>query len=55
MSIRGIYYDGWDPSRVPRKMQLIQTVLHSLRHHVTDGEWEVIKASLPKELRAVLT
>ena len=77
MSIRGIYYDGWDPSRVPRRMtrdeflqrvrqafpnevkggmeQLIQTVLHSLRHHVTDGEWEDIKATLPKELTAVLT
>jgi uncharacterized protein (DUF2267 family) len=77
MLIRGLYYDGWNPSRVPQKMgreeflvrvrkefpydvkggmeQLIQTVLHCLRHHVTEGEWEDIKASLPKELTAVLT
>jgi uncharacterized protein (DUF2267 family) len=76
MLVRGVYYDGWDPSRVPRKMtsdeflrgvrqafpydvkggieQLIQTVLHSLRRHVTEGEWEDIKASLPKELTSVL-
>ncbi len=77
MLIRGLYYAGWDPSRVPQKMtreeflaagsdrkfrydvkggmeQLIQTVMHSLRHHVTEGEWEDIKASVPKELTSVL-
>ena len=75
--IRGIYFDGWDPSRVPQKMhrdeflqhirqafpyevkggmeQLVHTVVHSLRHHVTEGEWEDIKASVPKELAPVLT
>ena len=35
--------------------QLVQTVLGSLRHHVTEGEWEDIKASMPKELASVLT
>jgi len=77
MLVRGLYYDGWEPSRVPQKItrveflervrrafpydvkggteRLIQTVLHSLRHHVTEGEWEDIKASVPKELTSVLT
>jgi uncharacterized protein (DUF2267 family) len=77
MLIRGLYYGGWDPRRVPQKMtkdeflqrirqefrydvkggmeQLTQTVIHSLRHHVTEGEWEDIKASVPKELTSVLT
>jgi hypothetical protein len=34
--------------------QLVHTVAHSLRHHVTEGEWEDIKASVPKELAPVL-
>ena len=76
MLIRGLYYGGWDPSRVPEKMtredflgrvrqefpydvkggteQLIRTVLQSLRHYVTEGEWEDIKASAPKKLASVL-
>jgi uncharacterized protein (DUF2267 family) len=76
MLVRGIYYDGWDPSRVPVKMgkdeflarvrdefpfeieggteALVQTVLRALRQHVTDGEWEDIKSSMPKQLATVL-
>ena len=34
---------------------LVHTVIHSLRHHVTDGEWEDIKASVPRDLASVLT
>jgi uncharacterized protein (DUF2267 family) len=74
--IRGIYFEGWDPSRVPVKMHdeeflrrvrrefsydvqggiqpLIQTVLRALRGHVTEGEWDDIKTSMPKELATVL-
>jgi uncharacterized protein (DUF2267 family) len=77
MLVRGLYYDGWDPSRVPVKMGkeeflqrirqrfpyevkggtelLVQTVLHALRHHVTEGEWADIKATMPRDLAAVLT
>jgi len=40
---------------VRRAEQLVHTVAHSLRHHVTEGEWEDIKASVPKELAPVLT
>jgi uncharacterized protein (DUF2267 family) len=74
--IRGIYYEGWDPSRVPVKMDadeflsrirqalryevqggiqpLARTVLRALRNHVTEGEWDDIKASLPNELAGIL-
>jgi uncharacterized protein (DUF2267 family) len=74
--VRGIYYEGWDPSRVPVKMDgdeflgrirqefpydvqggvqpLTQTVLHALRRHVTEGEWEDVKTGMPKELASIL-
>jgi uncharacterized protein (DUF2267 family) len=76
MLIRGLYYEGWDPSHVPVKMNreqflarvrrefpfevddgiepLVQTVLHSLRRHITDGEWENVRSTMPKDLAAVL-
>jgi uncharacterized protein (DUF2267 family) len=76
MLVRGIYYEGWDPSRVPVKMdreefldrvrrelpfeidggieRLAQTVLAALRLHITDGEWEDVKANFPKDLAGVL-
>ncbi|GAB3131832.1 DUF2267 domain-containing protein [Microbispora hainanensis] len=72
MLVRGIYYTGWDPSKVPVKMhkeefharvrrdfpyeveggieQLIKTVLKALRLYVTEGEWDDIKSSMPREL-----
>ena len=74
--VRGIYFEGWDPSKVPVKMhdeeflrrvrrqfpydvrggiqQLTQTVLHVLRGHITEGEWDGIRTSMPKELAAIL-
>ena len=33
---------------------LVQTVLGALRGHVTEGEWEDIRASMPKELATIL-
>ena len=76
MLVRGIYYEGWDPTRVPVKMdreefldrvrrelpfeidggieRLAQTVLAALRLHITDGEWEDVKANFPKDLAGVL-
>jgi uncharacterized protein (DUF2267 family) len=74
--IRGLYFDGWDPSAVPVRMNreefferirvefpfdvqggleyLVQTVMHSLRHHISPGEWEDIEAGLPRDLKVVL-
>jgi uncharacterized protein (DUF2267 family) len=75
--IRGVYYDGWDPSRVPQRMKrdeflgrvrrefsydveggmprLVQTVIHALRPHVTEGEWEDVRAGMPSDLAAVVS
>jgi uncharacterized protein (DUF2267 family) len=76
MLIRGIYFEGWDPSDVPVKMhreeflervrrnfpweveggteRLVQRVLQALRLHITEGEWEDVKSSVPQDLAAVL-
>src|SRR3954452_15646064 len=77
MLVRGVYYDGWDPSRVPKKMHrddfldqirqemppyevqggiegLVHTVAHALRLYITDGEWDDIKAAMPKDLAVML-
>jgi uncharacterized protein (DUF2267 family) len=74
--IRGVYYEGWNPSQVPVKMNreeflarvrrefpfevegsvepLVQRVLQSLRRHITDGEWEDVKSTMPKDLATAL-
>lgn len=33
---------------------LVQRVLQALRHHVTEGEWDDIRSSLPQDLAALL-
>lgn len=74
--VRGIYYDGWDPTDVPVKMDreeflnrvreqfpysveggtepLVRTVLKALSLHISEGEWEDVKSSVPKDLAALL-
>ena len=74
--VRGMYFDGWDPSIVPVKMNkeqflervrhgfryeveggvgpLVHTVLQALRRHVTDGEWDDIMSSMPRDLASAL-
>jgi uncharacterized protein (DUF2267 family) len=76
MLLRGMYYEGWKPSKVPVKMhrqdflervragyphevdgsteRLVQTVLDSLRPHITEGEWDDVKSTLPKDLVEIL-
>ncbi|MGW0229615.1 DUF2267 domain-containing protein [Actinopolymorpha singaporensis] len=75
MLIRGIYYEGWVPTRAPVKMDreeflarvqrefnfradggielLVQRVLQALRDHITEGEWEDVKSSVPRDLASV--
>ncbi|GAA0923537.1 DUF2267 domain-containing protein [Pseudonocardia zijingensis] len=74
--VRGIYFEGWDPSKVPIKMhrdeflrrirdefpfeipggpeRLVGTTLEALRRHISDGEWDDVRASLPDDIVAVL-
>ncbi|MET8086213.1 DUF2267 domain-containing protein [Micromonospora sp. NPDC005197] len=70
--VRGIYFDGWNPSDVPIKLnrddflyevrqgfpydveggaeRVTQVVLDTLRRHVTQGEWQDVKDTMPKNL-----
>lgn len=74
--VRGVYYEGWDPSGVPIKLtrdeflyevrqrfpydvaggveSVVRTVLNALRRHVTEGEWEDVRASVPKDLSTII-
>lgn len=76
MLVRGLYYEGWKPSKVPVKMSkeefvdrvrseftydveggietLVKTVLHALRRYVTEGEWDEVRSSMPKDLRTLV-
>ncbi len=72
MVLRGVYYEGWNPSGTPVKTrsqsEFLETVSRELRqtedplrltravfrmigHHVTSGEINDIKTSLPLEIR----
>jgi uncharacterized protein (DUF2267 family) len=77
MLVRGMYFDGWDPTIVPIKLnredflfevrrnftfdveggteRLVRTVLNALRTHVTEGEWEEVRGSLPKDLARIMS
>ncbi|PWR13375.1 DUF2267 domain-containing protein [Micromonospora acroterricola] len=74
--VRGIYFDGWNPSDVPIKLnrddflyevrqgfpydveggpeRVTQVVLDTLRRHVTQGEWQDVKDTMPKDLAQML-
>jgi uncharacterized protein (DUF2267 family) len=76
MLVRGLYYEGWNPTDVPVRMgreeflnrvrqefpyevkggiqPLVSTVLRALKLYGTEGEWEDIKSSMPKELATVV-
>jgi uncharacterized protein (DUF2267 family) len=77
MLVRGMYFDGWDPTIVPIKLnredflfevrrnftfdvqggteQLVRNVLNALRQHVTEGEWDEVRGSLPKDLAVIMS
>jgi uncharacterized protein (DUF2267 family) len=33
---------------------LVQRVLHALREYITDGEWEDVRSTMPKDLVSIL-
>jgi hypothetical protein len=35
--------------------RLVQTPLHALRHHVTQGVWDDIRSGLPSDLAAAVS
>jgi uncharacterized protein (DUF2267 family) len=76
MLVRGLFYEGWRPAKVPLKMnreeflsrvadqigfeveggvdRLVMSVMHALQSHVTEGEWEDIRSSVPRDLATLL-
>jgi uncharacterized protein (DUF2267 family) len=75
--IRGIYYEGWDPTSTPVKYRrlpeffdrmadetpfndakdaskAVNAAASVLRRHVTEGEIEDIRSTLPKDLQPVV-
>jgi uncharacterized protein (DUF2267 family) len=74
MTIKGMYFDGWKPSKTPTKIrnqeeflqrivdeyggpdasapdQMARAVFRHLDRHVSKGEIDDVKASLPEQLR----
>ncbi|MFI7024483.1 DUF2267 domain-containing protein [Micromonospora sp. NPDC049900] len=76
MVVRGIYFEGWQPSDVPIKLnrddflyevrqgfpydvqggpeRVVQVVLDTLRRHVTQGEWDEVKDTMPDDLARIM-
>ncbi|MGK5740759.1 DUF2267 domain-containing protein [Micromonospora sp. URMC 103] len=74
--VRGVYFDGWNPSDVPIKLKrddflyevrqgfpydveggperVVQVVLDTLRRHITQGEWEDVKDTMPRDLARMM-
>ncbi|GAA2212042.1 DUF2267 domain-containing protein [Nonomuraea monospora] len=34
--------------------ELVKEVLHALRRHISDGEWEDVRSAMPKDLASIL-
>jgi uncharacterized protein (DUF2267 family) len=57
MLVRGIYYDGWDPSRVPKKMHR-DDFLHQIRTQMpyeVEGGTEGLVQTVTQALRLYIT
>ncbi|MFI7079214.1 DUF2267 domain-containing protein [Micromonospora sp. NPDC049903] len=76
MVVRGIYFEGWQPSDVPIKLnrddflyevrqgfpydvqggpeRVVQVVLDTLRRHITQGEWDEVKDTMPDDLAQIM-
>jgi uncharacterized protein (DUF2267 family) len=57
MLVRGIYYTGWDPAEVPKKMnrdEFMQRVRESFRYEI-DGDTEQLVSTVLQALRHYIT
>jgi uncharacterized protein (DUF2267 family) len=74
--VRGIYFEGWNPTDVPIKLNredflyevrqgfpydveggaesVVRTVLNALRRHISEGEWEDVRASVPRDFSTIV-
>ncbi|MGW4460614.1 DUF2267 domain-containing protein [Micromonospora sp. NPDC004704] len=74
--VRGVYYEGWEPSDVPVKLNredflyevrqgfpyevdggaegVVQTVLDALRRHISPGEWDDVRSTMPEDLATII-
>ncbi|MFI6763153.1 DUF2267 domain-containing protein [Micromonospora sp. NPDC050417] len=74
--VRGVYFEGWEPSDVPIKLNrddflyevgqgfpyeveggpegVVQTVLDALRRHISQGEWDDVRSTMPKDLQPII-
>ncbi|MEU6023712.1 DUF2267 domain-containing protein [Micromonospora sp. NPDC048871] len=72
MLVRGLYFEGWQPEKVPIKLnredflqevrqgfpydtqggpqRVVQVVLDTLRRHLSPGEWEDVRSTMPEDL-----
>ncbi|MGC5028594.1 DUF2267 domain-containing protein [Micromonospora sp. DT229] len=72
MLVRGLYFEGWQPEKVPIKLsrddflqavrqgfpydaqggpqRVVQVVLDTLRRHLSPGEWEDVRSTMPDDL-----
>jgi len=55
--VRGVYYEGWDPSRVPVKMDKEEFLQHVRRGfpHEVDGGMERLVSTVLQALRRYVT
>jgi uncharacterized protein (DUF2267 family) len=58
MLVRGLYYDGWDPSRVPKKMnreEFLEQIRKEMAPYEIEGGLEGMVHTVVRALRLYIT